>query len=69
MSFTPNLKDAILVGWDSSESSPLILAFCNSYTFASDDDEDAAFVLLDTKAKIGEVKPSSDFDSGAIESA
>ncbi|KAK9896347.1 phosphoglycerate mutase-like protein [Cystobasidium minutum MCA 4210] len=40
-----------------------------SYTFASDDDEDARVVLLQKTAKVGEVKPASDFDGSASSEA
>lgn len=43
--------------------------WASSYTFASDDDEDARVVLLQKTAKVGEVKPASDFDGSASSEA
>lgn len=40
-----------------------------SYTFKENDDEDASLVLLETKAKVGEVNATSDFDAGGVAKA
>lgn len=37
-----------------------------SYTFASEDDEDARVVMLEKKAKVGEVTSTSDFDAVTV---
>lgn len=40
-----------------------LFSLARSYTFDSDDDEDARVVMVEKKAKVGKVTSTSDFDA------